>query len=222
MGARTMRSPERGLPYYDASRTPSWPSSAGAIRRSHVVGDFRLTDQDGRTVSRRDVAGKAYVAAFFYAQCRTLCPDVRVQLSRVHEAFATDSMVRILSHTVMPETDGPRRLADYAARNRVDGDQWRLLTGSRAELERVARDAYFVELSDSSGATQGTLRHTETLVLVDGEGHLRGMYDGSLAYDVTQLITDVASLRSEMIASGALRESRLPMAHRAAQLAAKQ
>ena len=186
----------RSLPYYsDRTLTPYWPSSAGAAQAVHRVGDFHLVGSDGRSISGADVAGRIYVASFFYSECRTLCPDLRVQLTRVHEAFAGDTGVLILSHSVMPERDDPARLAHYAVRNGIDGRQWKLLTGSGAELTRLARDAYFVELADTTGNTRGRLRHTETLVLVDGQGHIRGVYDGSLAYDVTQLIADIRQLK---------------------------
>ena len=196
LGIGAARPRRTSLPYFeDASLTPRWLDARGAAR-AHRVGDFHLVDSHGRAVTRADVARRVYVAGFFYAECRTLCPDVRAQLSRVHEAFAADTLVRILSHSVAPERDDPARLARYAEHNHVDGVQWRLLTGSRAELERLARDAYFVELSDTTGNTRGRLRHTETLLLVDGEGRLRGAYDGSLAYDVNQLIADVRTLRA--------------------------
>lgn len=187
----------RALPFYDdATLTPRWPATPGGRDSAHRIGDFHLVDAAGHAVTRRDVAGRVYVASFFYTQCRTLCPDIRAQLARVHEAFAGDGAVVILSHSVMPEADVPSRLAHYAVRNGVDGQQWRLLTGSRAELVRLARDAYFVELADTTGNTAGRLRHTETLVLVDQDGHIRGAYDGSLAYDVTQLIADIRQLKS--------------------------
>ena len=187
--------PSRGLPYYtESTLTPSWPDAAGNRAATHRVGDFRLVDASGRTVTRRDVDGRVYIASFFYTACRTLCPDLRAQLSRVLVAFAGDTGVLVLSHSVMPEMDDPARLAVYASRNKVDGRQWKLLTGNRSEIARLARDAYFVELADTTGNTRGTLRHTETLVLVDGDGYIRGVYDGSLAYDVTQLIADVRQL----------------------------
>jgi protein SCO1/2 len=167
------------LPYYaDKTLTPRWPGSAIEANGLHRVGDFHLVASNGRAVSGADVAGHVYVASFFYTECRTLCPDLRVQLTRVHEAFAGDTSVMILSHSVMPERDDPARL-----------------TGSRAELMRLARNAYFVELADTTGNTRGRLRHTETLVLVDRRGHIRGLYDGSLAYDVTQLIADITQLK---------------------------
>ena len=196
VGALRASSAVRPLPYYDdATLTPLWPADAATRAALHRVGDFRLTDAQGRTVSRRDVEGRIYVASFFYTQCRTLCPDLRVQLTRVHEAFTGDGAVLILSHSVMPEMDNAIRLAHYAHRNGIDGRRWMLLSGDRAELTRLARDAYFVELADTTGNTSGRLRHTETLVLVDGIGHIRGVYDGSLAYDVSQLIADIRQLR---------------------------
>ena len=195
-------SSERALPYYsDVSLTPRWPVTAGDRATMHRVGNFNLVDASRRPVTRRDVRGRIYVASFFYTECRTLCPDLRAQLARVRDAFAGDSAVRILSHSVMPERDDPARLAHYAVRNGVDGTQWKLLTGAHAELARLARDAYFVELADTTGNTRGRLRHTETLVLVDGDGHIRGVYDGSLAYDVTQLIADIRMLENCHIGS---------------------
>jgi hypothetical protein len=41
------------------------------------------------------------------------------------------------------------------------------------------------------------LQHTETLVLVDRDGHIRGAYSGSIAFEVTQLIADVRQLLAE-------------------------
>jgi protein SCO1/2 len=184
----------KGLPYYaDRSLTPSWPDARG-VREIHRIGVFHLMDAGGRSFTEADVTGRIYVARFFYTECKTLCPDLKAQLARVHEAFAQDTNVFILSHSVMPERDDAARLAHYAVRYGIDGKQWRLLTGRRAELTRLALDAYFVELADITGNTCGRLRHTETLVLVDSHGHIRGVYDGSLAYDVTQLIADIRRL----------------------------
>ena len=70
------------LPYYtDGTLTPQWIADRNA-NAAHRVGDFHLTDQAGRAVTRRDVEGRVYVAAFFYTTCRNLCPTVRGQLAR--------------------------------------------------------------------------------------------------------------------------------------------
>src|SRR5690348_6817811 len=61
----------RTLPYYaDRTLTPEWLAPSTAADTVHRVGDFRLTDQRGRVVDRATVAGKIYVASFFYAECQ--------------------------------------------------------------------------------------------------------------------------------------------------------
>lgn len=186
------------LPYYsDKTLTPRWATDAGELASAHIVGAFALVDQEGRRSTSDIVAGRVYVASFFYSTCKTLCPDIRDQLARVQDAFMGDTNVMILSHSVTPDIDDAGRLAHYARINGIDYRHWRLLTGSRAEIERLARERYFVELSDTTGNTPGTLKHTETLVLVDRHGHIRGAYDGSLAFEVSQLIADIRTLAQE-------------------------
>ena len=188
----------KGLPYYDdKTLTPRWPIEARELDSAHAIGEFSLLDQQGMRATRATVNAKVYVASFFYATCRTLCPAIKGQLARVHEAFDGDSGVMILSHSVTPEADGVDALAHYARVNRIDHAQWLLLTGTRQEIERLARDKYFVELADTTGNTTGRLRHTETLVLVDQRGHIRGVYDGSLAFEVSQLIADIRVLEHD-------------------------
>jgi hypothetical protein len=63
-----------------------------------------------------------------------------------------------------------------------------------ASREWFASGALWREARYVGGHDGGVnLRHTETLVLVDGGGHIRGVYDESLAYDVTQLIPDIST-----------------------------
>ncbi|HEX6747294.1 MAG TPA: SCO family protein [Longimicrobium sp.] len=195
-GAMGMGTRPDGLPFYTSrDLTPRWISPRAA-ERIHRIAPFRLTDQDGRTITERDVAGKVYVASFFFTRCQQLCPILGNGLRRVQTAFAADSGVAILSHSVTPEIDSVATLKRWAEMRGVRG-RWHLLTGDRAQIRRLAEASYFVELSDTTGNTQGTLVHTETLVLVDGRRRIRGVYDGSLPYDVAQLITDIRTLRGE-------------------------
>lgn len=185
------------LPYYgDRTLTPHFVADDSlTLETLHRVGDFSFVDQRGRSVTRQTVNDKIVVASFFYASCRQLCPTLRSQLQRVHSAFRDDDGVMILSHTIAPESDSVEVLERYARENHLDDRRWLLLTGARSEVERMARDSYFVELTDSGGKTNGKLLHTETFVLVDRAGRIRGVYDGSLAYDVSRLIEDIETLR---------------------------
>lgn len=186
------------LPYYgDRTLTPHFVADdSRALDTLHHVGDFSFVDQRGRSITRQTVSDKIVVASFFYASCRQLCPTLRSQLQRVQATFRDDTGVMILSHTIAPESDSVEVLERYARQNHLDDQRWLLLTGARSEVERMARDDYFVELTDSGGKTNGKLLHTETFVLVDQAGRIRGVYDGSLAYDVSRLIEDIHTLRA--------------------------
>jgi len=155
------------LPYYsDRTLTPRFIADDSPVLDTlHRIGDFSFVDQRGRSVTRRTVSDKIVVASFFYASCRQLCPTLRSQLRRVQSAFRDDDGLVILSHTIAPESDSVEVLERYARQNHLDDERWLLLTGARSELERMARDDYFVELTDSGGKTNGKLLHTETFVL---------------------------------------------------------
>ena len=189
----------RGLPYYSgADRMPRWiePGSA-ELGRVHRVEPFRLTDQAGRTVTERDVEGKVYVASFFFTRCRQICPVLGSGLGRVQAAFRNDAGVMLLTHSVTPQADSVAELRRWAHAHGAHAGTWRLLTGDAAQIARLAERSYLVELGDTTGNTAGTLLHTETLVLVDAHRRVRGMYDGTLKYDVAQLIADIRALRRE-------------------------
>lgn len=67
----------------------------------------------------------------------------------MQEAFAADPGV-LLSHTVKPEADSIAVLEQYARRNGIRSGKWHLLTGSREQIFRLARESCFVALDDTT------------------------------------------------------------------------
>jgi protein SCO1/2 len=58
----------------------------------------------------------------------------------------------------------------------------------------LARESYFAKVERSANVD---FLHTEAIFLVDGHGRIRGVYDGSLQYEITRLIEDIATLERE-------------------------
>ncbi|MEM6335004.1 MAG: SCO family protein [Bacteroidota bacterium] len=182
------------LPFYQSpARTPEWISPAEV---THRVGAFSLTNQDGRTITEADLEGRIYIANFFFASCSGICPTMRSNLAAVQAAFAGDERVLILSHSVLPAQDSVDNLRAYATINEVDSRSWHLLTGDQAQIYDLARRSYFADVSDAAPVPGRDLLHTETVVLVDQHGRVRGLYNGTLKFDVQQLIKDVRTLKS--------------------------
>jgi protein SCO1/2 len=179
-----------GLPYYDEPTfSPRWTPGF------HRVSRFTLLTQTGASISDADLRGRPYVASFIYTSCAAVCPLLVGQLSRVQDAIrGTDA--RILSFSVTPDTDTPRALASFGRDHAIDSRTWALVTGNRRTIYRLARTAYFADDSRvGSGPDDDTaFLHTEKLILVDGEGRLRGVYNGTQPHAVDQLMADLGRL----------------------------
>ena len=145
-------------------------------------------------VTAQGLEGRIWVANFFYAHCTSICPTMRSNLARVQDAYRGDSAVVLLSHTVTPASDSAAVLRAYADANQVLSGKWHLLTGSAEQITRLARDSYFAKLEGDS--TSGWL-HSENVVLVDRHRRIRGVYNGTLRFDVERLIDDIATLERE-------------------------
>jgi len=162
----------------------------------HHILDFRLIDQNGDSVSLATVKGKVVVADFFFTTCGSICPKMSTQLVRVQDKFKSDDRVMLLSHSVTPELDSVARLRDYGALYGVDHNRWRLLTGDRPQIYRLARQSYFACTTQGNGGPDDFV-HTENFVLVDPQLRIRGFYDGTSAKDVDRLIGDMKTLLQE-------------------------
>jgi protein SCO1/2 len=181
------------LPYYDTPEfSPRWLEDAAAVEGLHRVPEFSLVDQRGRAVGREVMEGRIAVVNFFFVSCSGICPGMTRNLMAVQEAFAEDERVVMLSHSVQPEADTPEQLAKYGSDRGVDPERWRLLTGAPEEILRLGREVYFLD-QQGEGDDLAFL-HTESALLVDQRGHLRGMYSALKPADVQRLIEDIREL----------------------------
>ena len=180
------------LPYYnEPTFRPNWSPV------EHRVATFTLKTQTGATISDSDLRGKPYVASFIYTQCAAVCPILVRQLTRVQSALGQHG-ARIVSFSVTPDTDTPAALAQFGTERNIDSRAWSLVTGSKRAIYTLARESYFADDSRVGASPDDVTAflHTEKLVLVDGEGRLRGIYNGTQPHAVDQLIVDLSRLTS--------------------------
>ncbi len=185
--------PAGTLPYYDSRDfTPRWAPV------SHRVGPFRLIDQQNRSITERDLDGRIHVASFLFAECPNLCPTLVQKLKPVQEAIRGRDDVVMVSYSVTPLTDTPKVLADFGRLRGIDPARWRLLTGELSEIQGVIRGSYFADdLRPIEGEPQSRILHTEKVLLVDRGRRLRGIYNGTNAFEMERLVEDIETLRRE-------------------------
>ena len=184
------------LPYYNsADFTPEWiDERQSEYHDIHQIADFSFKNQDDKLVSNETLKGKIYVADFFFTSCPSICPKMTSNLSRVQEEFIGDTDVQLLSYSVMPWVDSVAVLKSYAEIKGINSDQWNLLTGAKEDIYQLARTSYFAEKEIGLSREANEFLHTENFILVDEEGRIRGVYNGTLALEVTRLITDIKTL----------------------------
>jgi protein SCO1/2 len=181
----------RELPYFEPIEK-GLKTNADSLGR-HLVYDFSLTDQTGKTVTRKDFENSITVVDFFFTSCQGICPVMNSQMKRVYEQYKGNKEVKLISHTVNPEKDSVEVLAAYAKKYNADPEQWHFVTGDKAELYKLARKSYLISDTNGDGGKEDFV-HSQNFALIDKAGHIRGVYDGTDSVEVDRLIVDMKLL----------------------------
>lgn len=162
----------------------------------HTIQDFQLMDQDSAIITNETMSDKIYVADFFFTSCPTICPKMKAQMLRLYQNFEGNDQVGILSHTIDPVYDTIPLLNDYANRLGVSSDQWKFLWGDQDIIYELAEGSY-MSIADEDSSAPGGFVHSGAFLLVDKEGRIRGVYDGTEAEQVDILMKDIEKLLKE-------------------------
>lgn len=187
------------LPFYDETTfTPHWIApNDKALDTFHKISSFSLTNQEGAVITEETFKDKIYVTDFFFTVCPGICPKMTSNMMLLQEEFLTDDEVLLLSHSVTPEQDSVSVLNSYAEDKGIISQKWHLVTGTQKEIYKLGRRDYFVEEGLGLNKEEDEFLHTENFVLIDKNGHIRGIYNGLNKTSINQLIADIKTLKNE-------------------------
>ena len=133
-------------------------SAPGVSQIAAIGGPFSLTDQNGRTVTDRDLKGHPFLVFFGFTHCPDVCPTTLFEVSEILQALGPDAdRVAALFITVDPERDTVSVLKDYLS---SFDPHLSALTGDPAAIAAVAK-AYRVYYKKVPLAEGGyTMDHT--------------------------------------------------------------
>lgn len=160
----------------------------------HTIAQFAFVNQLGDTISNADVSGKVYVADFFFTTCPTICPVMKKEMLRVHEKFSSNPNFKILSHSIDPTHDTQEVLKDYAEKLGIsDASTWNFLTGDQEKIFEIGQTSYLTTAMADQMEPGGFL-HSGAFLLIDQQGRIRGVYDGTKSDQVDRLINDIPKI----------------------------
>ena len=149
-----------------------------------------MTDSLGHAFNSSSLSGSVWVADFIYTDCPGPCPRMTSQMHRLEQRVKDESDVRLVSISVDPDRDTPAVLNQFAHRFGGPTQQWVFLTGTAAEVHRLAFDTFHV------GDVIGKMDHSTKFALVDKHGDIRGYYSTFDPDGMTLLLKDMAVLRN--------------------------
>jgi protein SCO1/2 len=163
---------------------------------------WSLTDQRGAPYGSEQLRGFVYVANFIFTRCPTSCPRLTRKMAALVERLRPQrARVRFVSISVDPEWDTPPRLAEYAQRYGIDGEQWRFVTGPHERVLRAIDQGFRVSSGMSAQPRSSdeafdpyALAHSNHFALVDAQGAMRGAYSVEEDAGLERLALDVEAL----------------------------
>ncbi len=186
--------PKKELPYLGPQQTDTIIRPDGTyeiVSRPYQVPNFCLLTEDSTRLCWNDLKGKVKVVDFFFTRCPGICPVLSKNMRRIQDVYANEDRLVLVSISVDPEFDKPSVLKRYAQRYGYIPGKWIFLTGHPDTIKNVSLKGFFLPLQ--MGEPQ-ELTHSEKMVLVDEENHIRGYYVGIDKKEVDRLITDLRLL----------------------------
>ncbi len=159
---------------------------------------FSLTNRDGRMVRLQDLKGKPWIADFVFTRCPASCPLMTARMAKLNRELPDDHDVRLVSFSVDPEHDTPQVLQRYAESYKAPA-RWLFLTGGKDEIYRLSRQGFKLGIDIPPPPAAGApvaepILHSTRFVLVDGQGLIRGYYDGFDEESMKKLVRDLEAV----------------------------
>jgi protein SCO1 len=182
-------------PSLASAHVPIPPRDRTEVGRREVntpVGDFLLTDQDGKPFRFKNSRDKLVLATFIFTSCPDVCPLLTAKFGGIQRALDENKSkdYLLLSISTDPERDTVTVLKEYAGRFKAGSSTWLFLTGSRQELAKVWK-IFGVNVTRTQS---GDVNHTSLTTLIDRQGNRRVDYYGE-KWQEKEVLKDIQRLR---------------------------
>jgi protein SCO1/2 len=162
-----------------------------------AVPDFKLRNQDGRTIHLNQFRGKELLVTFIYTRCPlpNFCPRVTRNFADIDRQLAADVALHNKTHLLCvsfdPDNDTPQRLRAYGA-SYIGSDaedaftHWDFAVPEKPVLTKMAEyfDVGITQAADNS------ITHTLSTTLIGRDGKVVRFYSGN-EWTVDQVMADI-------------------------------
>jgi protein SCO1 len=166
--------------------------------RMGLAPGYAFTDSAGNRLTNEDMRGRLVFYDFTYTGCTAPCPQTGSAMREIQQLAArVDTAglpVEFVTMSFDPDRDTPAQLQAHAAQLAANPENWRFVTGEPARLKNVIGGGFSVYYQPDE---KGSFKFDPTIVLVDGNGIIRGEYKGGTV-DLADVERDLGLLVNEI------------------------
>lgn len=176
------------------------------LPRLKLAPGYGLQKADGSLFTSEDSRGVVTLYSFAYTSCGDRCQSIFSLLQSIDASLAgqppLNPPLRFITLTIDPKQDTPETLSKFALPFQPRAVEWLWLTGDADRMKLISGGGFEVLYQPQS---DGSIFFDPLLVLVDGNGIIRGTYSVS-RYSAGDLTANINLLYREIEnSSGAAR-----------------
>ena len=156
---------------------------------------FELLTEDNLAFKRSDLKKKVTIAQFIFLNCPTVCKKNLNLMKKIQKRVkGLGTKVSLLSFTVDPVNDDPKRMFKEARSLKANPFVWKFITGEESNITGLLTEGFKVPVGDKTYSKNiYDIAHSEKFVLIDQDANIRGYY-GNKKDDINKLMIDVGLL----------------------------
>lgn len=157
---------------------------------------FSYTDQNGKSFGLSDLKGKVWVADFIFTSCKTVCPPITANMTRLQKMLKDEGVknVEFVSFSVDPTVDTPSKMKEFMSRYEMDQSKWHFLTGyTQEEIEKFGKKNFKTLIDKPQNSDQ--VIHGTRFYLIDQSGTVVKSYSGLQNTPYEEIIGDIKRIQ---------------------------
>ncbi len=167
---------------------------------------YEFVNEFKQPFGSQNLKGKIYLANFIFTSCPTVCQDNLKKIQKIQKRVrGLGKSIGIVSFTVDPENDTPEKLFKLSREQQANPHIWSFLTSDKSSVSDLLINGFKVPVGNSKEEIKPNvfdIAHSSKIVLVDGEGNIRGYYSmddqsiGKMMIDIGLLVNNAFNFES--------------------------
>ncbi|MCE4957152.1 SCO family protein [Macrococcoides caseolyticum] len=171
----------------------------------NTITEFSGKNEEGKTISEKDLKGKVWLVDFIFTNCKTVCPPMTYNMSQVADALEKEGVSSkdygIISFSVDPKKDTPEKLKTYINQYNPPKNVWTAVTDYDEKFIRQFAEENFKTIVVPPTPQNDQATHGTSFYLVDQNGVIMKDYagkdTGDKKFPKAEIVEDVKTMIKE-------------------------